>query len=333
MPTVSIITPLYNKAAYIANTIVSVLNQTYSDWEMLIVDNGSTDGSLEKAKQITDSRIHLLQSQKQGPGAARNYGLTQAQGEWIQFLDADDLLTPNHLEEQLAVARINPHAEIIVGYWQEFNDKNPTERIIKQPSGIGQPIELLRDSVIAFAPWAVHAALIKRSVLSEDYFWPEELDFFLSEDTAFWFRLVTNCSVIFTSNCTVIYRKQTPLCRNDYCNPYKWLESMKAITSYNVNFLKTRGNNPSAKQCEMLMRCFLSAASFAHSQRDFTTEREAFACADQWLCECAKLGGINTIPLYIRQKMGLRLIQHIIWLRSRLENIFDSHLNSLKAYD
>ena len=80
MPTVSIITPLYNKAIYITDTIKSMLSQTYLDWEMLVVDNGSTDGSWEKAQQFQDSRIHFLQSPKQGPGAARNYGLTFAQG-------------------------------------------------------------------------------------------------------------------------------------------------------------------------------------------------------------------------------------------------------------
>lgn len=85
MPQVSVIIPLYNKATYITDTIKSVTNQYFHDWEILVVDNASTDGGWEKVQQIQDSRIYFLQSPKQGPGAARNYGLTYAQGEWIQF--------------------------------------------------------------------------------------------------------------------------------------------------------------------------------------------------------------------------------------------------------
>ncbi|QIZ72495.1 glycosyltransferase family 2 protein [Oxynema aestuarii] len=321
MPTVSVITPLYNKAAYIADTIQSILSQTYSDWEMLVVDNGSTDGSWEKAQQIQDSRIRLLHSPKRGPGTARNYGLINSQGEWIQFLDADDLLEPDHLEQQIKVARQNPKADIIVGYWQEFTEQNPAQRFLKNPSGLGKSPQALRDSAIAFAPWAVHAALIRRSALTEEYFWSEELDSFLSEDTAFWFCLLTKCSVAFSNNRGALYRKQTPLCRDDYHNPAKWLEGMKAVTSYNVNFLKSRGERPSARQCEMLMRCFLSAARIARSRRDFSTEREAFARAEKWFSECAKLGGINTLSLRLRGILGLRLSQRLISLHSSLGNI------------
>ncbi|EDX78575.1 glycosyl transferase, group 2 family protein [Coleofasciculus chthonoplastes PCC 7420] len=332
MSLVSIITPLYNKTAYILDTIQSVLSQTYTTWEMLIVDNGSTDGSLEKAKQISDPRIHILQSPKQGSGAARNYGLLKAQGEWIQFLDADDLLEPDHLKQQLAVARQNHAIDIIACSWQEFNDENPTQRIIKQPSGIGQSIQVLRDSAIAFAPWAVHAALIRHSVLTEDYFWVEELDAFVSEDTAFWFCLLTKCLVAFSNNCGVIYRKQTSFCRNDYFDPPRWLEGMKAVTSYNVDFLKSHGDKPSARQCEMLMRCFLSTANIAHSQRDFTTERKAFALANQWFKECEKLGGVNTLPLRLRKIFGFCLIQYCLGIRYRLGNSAKALINKIIIY-
>jgi len=100
---VSIITPCYNAAEYITNTIVSVQQQTCSDWEMIIVDDGSTDNSAEIVKQISqqDSRIKLIQKENGGSASARKLGLSIAQGEYIQFLDADDLLDKNKLQLQI----------------------------------------------------------------------------------------------------------------------------------------------------------------------------------------------------------------------------------------
>lgn len=99
---VSIITPCYNASAYIANTITSVQKQTLTDWEMIIVDDGSTDNSVAVVKDIAieDSRIKLIQKENGGSASARNVGLSVAQGEYIQFLDADDTIDIKKLELQ-----------------------------------------------------------------------------------------------------------------------------------------------------------------------------------------------------------------------------------------
>jgi len=307
MSTVSIITPLYNKKKYIIPTIQSVLSQTYTNLEMLIVDNGSTDGSLEKAKQITDSRIHLLQSQKQGPGAARNYGLTQAQGEWIQFLDADDLLTPDHLEQQLAVARQNPDADIIACYWQEFTDEHPTERIIKQPSGIRQSIQVLRDSAIAFAPWAVHAALVKRSALSPDFYWSEQLDQYLGEDIAFWFKILSQCTVAYGKSQGALYRTQTPQCRTQNLHPQKWFEGVHAAIELNCQWWQNRNKSYTAGQCENLMRVYSQIYRLAGKENSSYVELQALSAASRWLREYFSVVHQPKLSMIIRRLIGIKL--------------------------
>ena len=100
---VSIITPCYNSASYIKNTIASVQSQTISDWEMIVVDDGSTDNSAEIIQQISllDNRIKLVQKANGGSASARNLGLSIAQGEYIQFLDADDTIAHDKLEHQI----------------------------------------------------------------------------------------------------------------------------------------------------------------------------------------------------------------------------------------
>lgn len=311
MPKVSIITPLYNKAAYITETIQSVLFQTYSDWEMLVVDNGSTDGSWEKAQTFQESRIRLLQSPKQGPGAARNYGLNFAQGEWIQFLDADDLLEPYHLEQQLAAADENPEAEIIACYWQEFTDENPAQRILKEPMGIGQPSQVLRDKAIAFAPWAVHAALVKRSLLSAYGYWPEQLDQYLAEDIAFWFKLVSQCSVAYGKSQGALYRMETPQCRNQNVNPEKWFKGIHASIELNKQCLQDRNQAYTPAQCENLMTAYSAIYLLARKQKLVSVELQALSIASEWLREYFLVAKKPRPSMLVRRLIGLKPILNL----------------------
>lgn len=104
MPQVSIITPLYNSAAFIEQTIRSVLAQTFTDWEMLIINDASTDDGYDKVLAFakSDPRIKPLQlDENSGAGAARNLGIKNAAGNFIAFLDADDLWRPEKLEKQI----------------------------------------------------------------------------------------------------------------------------------------------------------------------------------------------------------------------------------------
>lgn len=97
-PEISIIIPLYNKGKVIKRTVNSVLSQTYKDFELVIVNDGSTDNSAEIVKEISDERIRLIQQKNAGPSAARNTGVKNAQTDWIVFLDGDDELLPDALE-------------------------------------------------------------------------------------------------------------------------------------------------------------------------------------------------------------------------------------------
>lgn len=99
---VSIIMPSYNTAPYIKETIQSVLNQTYKDWELLIVDDCSTDNTDEVLSEIHDSRIHIFKNEcNSGAAVSRNRALREAKGQWIAYLDSDDLWMPEKLEKQI----------------------------------------------------------------------------------------------------------------------------------------------------------------------------------------------------------------------------------------
>ena len=105
---VSIITPAFRAAPYVGETIASVIAQTYTNWEMLIVDDCSPDNTCEVVEEWSkkDDRVKLIRQPKNGgPALARNAALEQAQGRWIAFLDSDDVWLPHKLEHQLAFHR------------------------------------------------------------------------------------------------------------------------------------------------------------------------------------------------------------------------------------
>ena len=113
---VSVIIPVYNAAPYIADTLQSLLHQTMTDFEVLLVDDHGTDDSMSVAQQVVgeDGRFRFLQTPvNAGPGVARNVGIEAAQGDYIAFLDSDDLWVPTFLEKLLQVAELTPHSSLL----------------------------------------------------------------------------------------------------------------------------------------------------------------------------------------------------------------------------
>lgn len=110
---ISVIMPVFNGGKFIAEAIESVLSQSYSDWELIIVDDGSTDGTADIVKRYESNKVHYVYQTNQGPSNARNKGINLARGEFIAFLDADDLYAINKLEEQLYFLKSYPETDIV----------------------------------------------------------------------------------------------------------------------------------------------------------------------------------------------------------------------------
>jgi glycosyltransferase involved in cell wall biosynthesis len=113
LPQFSVVVPVYNKRAYIKRAVVSVLTQTLTNFELIVVDDGSTDGSIEALADTDDTRLRIIQQQNQGVGSARNTGMLSARGTWIAFLDADDEWLDFHLFELDRIAGNYPDSGLI----------------------------------------------------------------------------------------------------------------------------------------------------------------------------------------------------------------------------
>lgn len=127
----SVIIPVYNKRPHLDRSITSVLNQKTSEFELLLVDDGSSDGSYEMAKSYSDKRIRVFQRDEPGPGgyAARNLGIKKARFDWIAFLDADDEWMENHLETFVALIKTKPSAKIVSTSWTDNFEENNMGRL------------------------------------------------------------------------------------------------------------------------------------------------------------------------------------------------------------
>lgn len=122
MPIISVIIPAYNAEKTIKETIDSVLNQTFTDFELIVINDGSEDSTLDIVSSIPDPRIKVFSYSNSGPQKSRNRGLEKASGEYIALLDSDDLWTQDKLEAQLQALQENP--DVLVAYsWTDYIDE------------------------------------------------------------------------------------------------------------------------------------------------------------------------------------------------------------------
>lgn len=110
---ISIILPVYNGEKYIEDAIKSVMSQTYNNWELIVIDDGSSDSTSTIVNKYINTNIHYIYQENKGPSDARNKGITVAKGEYLAFLDADDLYKSNKLSDQLSYLNENPSVDIV----------------------------------------------------------------------------------------------------------------------------------------------------------------------------------------------------------------------------
>lgn len=180
---VSIIMPAYNAEEWIGKAIDSVIAQTHQHWELLIVDDGSSDRTAQKVSGYEDERIQLYQQVNKGVSAARNFALQKLQGDFILFLDADDMLLPRSLESRMELFSKDPCLAFVDGPVQLTGDSIDDLKRIWTPSFEGYPKEellALKDSCFVTITWLIRREPERDYSFDEGLTHCEDLDFFLS---------------------------------------------------------------------------------------------------------------------------------------------------------
>lgn len=144
MPEISVIIPVYNKEAYVEKALRSVIGQSFADLEVIVINDGSIDRSKEVVQRIAreDARIHLIDIPNGGVSNARNIGLANAHGEWIQFLDADDWLEEEYLSQAMKVLAENPADILFSGFSMVDEQFNLVKEIVIPESGLKSQSDL-----------------------------------------------------------------------------------------------------------------------------------------------------------------------------------------------
>lgn len=196
---VSVIIPLYNKEREIAKAIDSVLNQSFRNFELLIIDDGSTDNSSSIAQNFKDERIQYYSKINGGVSSARNYGIKKAKYELIAFLDGDDWWSPDFLSVLTDLNNKYPDAGLWAGQYEQVNKKNELITLNRFPKIIEGYFYLYEH---LFAVWS-SSILIKKSVFEECGYFDEELTH--GEDTDMWIRIAMKHKVCYTNKIIAFY--------------------------------------------------------------------------------------------------------------------------------
>lgn len=203
MPAVSIIMPAYNCEKYICEAVESVLTQTFVDWELIIIDDCSLDGTYHCMRELEkkDKRIRILKNKKNcGSAATRNYGVKQAKGKWIAFLDSDDLWRNDKLEKQFSILKKYPEAKFLFTGSAFIEDDGTTiAHVLHVPEKITRK-KLLKQNVISCSSVVIQKELVLRFPM------PEEKG--IHEDFATWLMILDEIPQAYSiDEPLLIYRK------------------------------------------------------------------------------------------------------------------------------
>jgi len=205
MVRISVVTPCYSAERFVGQAIQSVLDQTYQDFEIIVVDDGSTDRGPQVVQRFQDPRIRLLSQTNAGPARARNTGVRAAAGEFLAFLDADDLALPHRFASQLAILEADPQVSV-VGSGYVWIDEDGVQ--LRWPYHSWQHAPDLND----LASWLVDCPFVPSATMLRRQAWVDvggfDEDLVGPEDWNFWMRLVvTGHRMIWQQEVVCLYRR------------------------------------------------------------------------------------------------------------------------------
>ena len=266
MTKVSIIIPLYNSEAYIAQTIDSCLGQTHRDIEIIVVENGSTDKSYQVVKSIDDKRLSVFQIPTPNAAAARNYGYQKAKGAYIVFLDADDVMASNKIELQLKALSKKPEGWVASCAWAKFKI-NTKEAVIKPQKvwAIQNPVDWCLQSWMGGGMMIPGCWLIPKPIIDEAGLWDERLS--LHDDGEFMCRvLLASKGNVFVENTLVYYRQQGNSLSRQHKSKMAAESALLVYKSYQKEILKFKDSKLARRALARNFSRFVYEYYPAHAQ-------------------------------------------------------------------
>jgi len=254
----SIIIPTYNRADLVTIAISSVLNQTYQDFEIIIVDDGSTDNTEEVVKDIMDSRVKYFYKDNEERSIARNFGIQMACGKYIGFLDADDYFLENHLKVIYDFISTKSSVQVVhTGY--EFRNENGDclKKVQTFPESVNQNI--LIDN-----PLICNSIIINQNLFRE-YQFINNKSAILAEDWYLWIVLASNNQIHLINKITTIVVQHANRSLNKL-NPHKILKSIDLVVNHLLSNQQVVLKYGKRNLCEFATNRYMFSAYTAMSQ-------------------------------------------------------------------
>lgn len=182
IPLVSAIMPVYNEEDAIKEAIDSICSQEFQNWELIIIDDGSTDSTSRIIHQINDERIRYYYQENKGRGAARNKGLLKARGDYIAITDADDISLQDRFSKEVRFLESHPEYYVVSGQVMHFNDREEPHSVVYYPTNENEIDKKFKKGTMAIAH---PAAMVRKKAFevtgmySEECLRAQDLEFFL----------------------------------------------------------------------------------------------------------------------------------------------------------
>lgn len=256
-PFFSVVIPLYNKQSHVKETIKTVFNQTFQNYEIVVVNDGSTDESVKIVKSLQDNRIRLIHQENAGVSVARNRGIEEANAEYIVFLDADDLWLPEFLETIYHLINDFPDAGLYTTSYKLMNAKKEytdvSVKTMQLEDYVGLIPYLLLASKEGNIAWTSATCIPKKVFLENNIFFPVGEKY--GEDSHVWMRVAAMFDVAYNSKACSIYcieaenntltkvkKEKEPrnsvLMLNRYRNRVRSVEELKYFDKYIENHIR-----------------------------------------------------------------------------------------------
>ena len=266
-PLISVIMPTYNHAIFIREAIESVLNQTYSNLELIIIDNYSKDNTEQIVSSFTDSRIKYFKFANHGIiAASRNFGIDNSQGEYLTFIDSDDIWLPNKLNIQLEYLRDNPDVSLACcSLIIKSINRRYSNKIIATKSKIHTGYIYNQLLNFNFIPCA--SVMVKASTLNDTGCFDEKPEFITAEDWDLWLRIARENKITFIPKVLGIYRMHST---NLFLEGKRLERSLSVINKHFKRGWITK------KQAERARANFYFREGWASIEKDAKTSRLLF---------------------------------------------------------
>ena len=270
-PTVSVLLPLYNCTAYVAEAIESILGQTYRDFELIVIDDGSTDETPRIAQRFRDPRLRFYSQKNCGLAATLNRSIELAEGRYLARQDQDDISRPQRLLRQVALLDANPQCAL-VGTWAEiWKDRQPTGRAHRHPSDNATlKYELLLDN-----PFVHSSVMLRKEALDAVGGYSTDQNRQPPEDYELWSRIARKYQVANVPEALHVYREVAGSMSRAGNSPF--VEHLVTICAENIAW--AAGTEPSNPHVVNIAALAHSAVGRIQGRPDFSAMRVIFSRA------------------------------------------------------